>query len=289
MPVITTPSSPEYAAALPVLFVPPSVQLQRRIFPEASELGEVLAETFELYNPTAETVTCILLPSACPYLLSDLQCGTILCGALSTVRALSVAPDHTVYGIRFRCGCGSWFPGQPPASDSVTVPQDHPATFAPLFRALNASSDFNQRNAALLRLAATQGGRSYHRHPLLRQCLALIEQHHGQIRVSALARTVGCSERYLHRLFSAQVGLSAKTCCQLVQLHTSLHTLLTTQPKSLLHVAVSCGYFDQAHMNRQYHRFLSASANDMRRGNGFLLPAPPLSWSTNDSAQEDII
>lgn len=289
MPVITNPAPPERTAALPALLVPPVLQLQRRIFPEASELGEVLAETFELHNPTAETVTCTLLPSGCTHLLSDLQRGAMLCGALSRARSLAVDPGHTVYGIRFRCGCGSWFPDQLPASDSVTVPQDHPAAFASLFRTLRACSDFPQRNAALLRLAATQGGRSYQRHPVLRQCLALIAHHHGQIRVSALAQTAGCSERYLHRLFCAQVGLSAKTCCQLVQLHTSLHVLLTTQPKSLLHVAVACGYFDQAHMNRQYHRFLSASANDIRRSSGSLPPAPPLPWPANSSSQEDTL
>jgi len=271
------------------LLVPPALQLQRRTFPEASELGEVLAETFELHNPTDGAILCTLLPSASVHLLADLQRGAILCGALSAARLLTVEAGHTVYGIRFRCGCGSWFPAAFPACDTVAAPPDDLAFFPVLYRSLANCTDFSQRNAVLLRTAAAQGGRGYQRHALLRQCLTLIEQRCGQIRVSELAQAAGCSERYLHRLFGAQIGLSAKICCQLSQLHHSLHTLLTTQPKSLLHVAVACGYFDQAHMNRQYHRFLSASANDIRRHSGTIPPAPPLLWPTSTSLQEDTV
>ena len=62
-----------------------------------------------------------------------------------------------------------------------------------------------------------------------------------------------------------KVGLSTKTVCQLVQLHHSLQIMLTSQSRSLLHLAVNCGYFDQAHMTRQYRQFLGCSAGDVRR------------------------
>lgn len=270
-------------------FLPAALPLQRRGFPEGSELGELLEETFELYNPTAAPVTCFLLPGGCAHLLLDLQYGAILCGAMNTIRALTIEAGHTVYAVRFRCGCTSWFGSLPPTCNDVSVPEGDLSWIIALGQILADCANFSQRNAALCRVLAARGGRSYQRQALLRQCLQLIDLHRGQIRVAALAQAAGCSERYLNRLFRSHVGLSTKTYCQLIQLRSSLHILLTTQPKSLLHVAVACGYFDQAHMNRHYHQFLCCAANDIRRGTGPDLPATPLNWPANLILQEETV
>lgn len=266
--------------------LPTELPLQRRSFPQASELGEVLDETFEIYNPTDSPVTCFLLPGGCVHLLLDLQGRALLCGALRSVHALTVEPGHTVYGVRFRCGCSTWFAAPLPGCNTASAPKDGFSWLNPLQQMLCGCGDFAQRNAVLSRVLATRGGRGYQRQTIFRQCLHLIDMHRGQIRISALAQAAGCSERYLNRLFRSHVGMSAKTCCQLVQLRTSLHTLLTTHPKSLLHVAVACGYFDQAHMNRHYHQFLCCAANDIRRG---VVPtlAPQLNWPADPIPQEE--
>ena len=83
-----------------------------------------------------------------------------------------------------------------------------------------------------------------------------------------MAQAAGCSERYLNRIFQERVGVSTKLFCELTQLQFSLHTIVTTKPKSLLSTAIACGYFDQTHMNRSYRKFLDCTASDIRYWDG---------------------
>jgi AraC-like DNA-binding protein len=245
-------------------------QLQYYDVPESSDYAHLLKRTFSV-TAQQEGCTVPLLPSACVTLLFPREGRALLCGPLTTLHQLSLAPGASLYGVSLRCGCGDWL-----WSDSMTELTDRVVALDPLFpgsdklcAALWHCFSLTEQNALFTRLATVHGGRSYQSAALLRRCLTPIEQQRGQVRVADLAQSVGCSERHLNRLMHQKVGLSTKTVCQLHQLHHSLHTMLTTPSRSLLHLAVNCGYFDQAHMNRHYHRFLTCSANHIRRHGTF--------------------
>ena len=99
---------------------------------------------------------------------------------------------------------------------------------------------------------------------LLRRCMDLILDSCGLARVSEIATTVGCSDRYLNRIFQERVGISPKLYSEIIQMQFSLYSILTTRPKSLLDIAVNFGYFDQTHMNRLYRKLLDCTASDIR-------------------------
>lgn len=92
----------------------------------------------------------------------------------------------------------------------------------------------------------------------------MIHQKRGIVRVSEIASAVGCSDRYLSRVFQVRVGVSPKLYCEIIQMQFSLQEILTTRPKSLAKTAITYGYFDQPHMNRAYQKFLGRTASDMR-------------------------
>lgn len=253
------------APNVPVMTVPGG-QLQYYTVPESSDFASVLARTFSV-TAGPEGCSVPLLPDACVTLLFPSYGPALLCGPLTTLHQLTLSPGQSVYGVHLRSGCGDWL-----WDESMTQLTDRILSLEPflsgsdrLCDALEHCSSLSDQNALFARLAAVHGGRHYQSTPLLRRCLALVDQHRGQIRVAELATAIGCSPRYLNRLFRQKIGFAAKTYCELTQLHYSLQTILTTPSKSLLHLAVGCGYFDQAHMNRHYRQFLSCNANDIRR------------------------
>ena len=240
--------------------------VQQYTVPEGSELWHLASGTFRV--PAGTACTLPLLPSPCALLLFRPTGGALLYGGAPTLRHLAV-DENGAYGVQLRSGCGDWL-----WSGAMTELTGRCVPLEPLLpgsdrlgAALQRCTSLTEQNALFARLAMVHGGRNYQSAPLLRRTLALIEQQHGQIRVAELAQSVGCSERHLNRLMHQKTGLATKTVCQLQQLHASLHSMLSAHQRSLLHLAVNCGYFDLAHMNRQYRQFLGCSAGEvLRRG-----------------------
>lgn len=275
------------SSAYPLLPHAPHLQLQQRLFADGSEFSTLVRDTFQLCNDTTATQEYLLLPTtelSLLFLMGEANTAALVCGPITAARRLVLPPHSTVYCLRLRCGCGDWLLiGDLSSLTDQVLPLTRNGTEL-LLQQLQSSTTFQQRNAHIFHWLDRQGGRSYQNLALLRRCLTLIEQHNGQISVSELSQKVGCSERYLSRIFRRRVGVSTKTQCEIVQLHHSLQTLEAATPKSLLHIAVACGYFDQAHMNRHYRRFLHCSASEVRSGQ-FPQQAPPL--LTNTESQKN--
>jgi AraC-like DNA-binding protein len=75
---------------------------------------------------------------------------------------------------------------------------------------------------------------------------------HGNVPIAALAAEVGWSRRHLVNRFRAQVGLAPKTVARLLRFEELLRRLPGGE---LAEVAAACGYYDQAHMNRDFREF----------------------------------
>jgi AraC-like DNA-binding protein len=74
----------------------------------------------------------------------------------------------------------------------------------------------------------------------------------GGVEIGELADDVGWSRRHLSERFRAEVGLSPKVAARVLRFERARNLLsLPTRP-SLAAVAVACGYYDQAHFNREF-------------------------------------
>lgn len=250
----------------PLTDLPPTLLRQRSFLPEGSDLSHLLLGSVHLYNGGSEEADLPLLPTAGVVLLFPHRGPAWLCGPLSSVHYLTLEAGETVYGVLLRWDCGDWL-----WSRSLTALENTMTPLEPLLpgsdslgSALHRCATEQEQSALVGRLLALHGARQYRSAPLLHRCLTLMQARQGQIRVSELAELLGCSERYLNRLLRQKVGLSTKTVCELWQLYRMLELLGEAGSKSLLHTAVSGGYFDQAHMNRHCRRFLGCSASTLR-------------------------
>jgi AraC-like DNA-binding protein len=73
----------------------------------------------------------------------------------------------------------------------------------------------------------------------------------GLIAIGDLARDVGWSHRRLIARFREQVGMAPKGVARVLRFDRAAHTLRSSG-RELADVAYECGYFDQAHMNRDF-------------------------------------
>ncbi|MDX1583015.1 MAG: helix-turn-helix domain-containing protein [Thermoanaerobaculia bacterium] len=94
----------------------------------------------------------------------------------------------------------------------------------------------------------------------------------GAVPVSALADLAGYSYRQLLRKFDEQVGLGPKRFCEILRLQTAAKQLMQDREIDLADVALSSGYYDQAHFNRAFRKFSGVTPSDFIAG---VLPDGP--------------
>ena len=77
----------------------------------------------------------------------------------------------------------------------------------------------------------------------------------GRARIENLRRETGFSERHFAASFRHEFGLRPKTFANVLRFGRATQLLSRGSCLSLTEVALACGYFDQAHFNRDFQRF----------------------------------
>jgi AraC-like DNA-binding protein len=90
--------------------------------------------------------------------------------------------------------------------------------------------------------------------------------------IEALARRMGYSRQHLRRTFRAQIGVGPKHFDKVARLQRATALLQGAPRNSLADVAVSVGYFDQAHMNGDFRDLVGATPQAVRRAAGSIFP-----------------
>jgi transcriptional regulator GlxA family with amidase domain len=75
----------------------------------------------------------------------------------------------------------------------------------------------------------------------------------GRGSVGDLAGTIGWSTRHLNTRFREQVGATPKAVARLLRFEHAVELLPTGESLSV--IAFRCGYYDQAHLNRDFREF----------------------------------
>ena len=97
----------------------------------------------------------------------------------------------------------------------------------------------------------------------------------GRLQVSELAEDLRCSRRHLSARFSEQVGLPPKTLARLLRFGRAARLLgvrpssrerggADGAPSSPAEIALECGYYDQAHLNRDFHEFAGLAPTELQ-------------------------
>jgi AraC-like DNA-binding protein len=74
----------------------------------------------------------------------------------------------------------------------------------------------------------------------------------GTLPVNQLAAETGWSSRHLASRFRAEIGLTPKAAARVVRFDRAKRRLVNSADGSLADLATACGYFDQAHLAREF-------------------------------------
>jgi uncharacterized protein DUF6597/helix-turn-helix protein len=182
-------------------------------------------------------------------------------GARSECVLLDTSTPFSVIAVHFRPGGGFPFfdvPSTELHNRSVTLDLVWGGYAASvrdrLWEANTAESRFQILEEALLTKA-----RRLDRHPAVRYALDVFDRSNGARAVSNAVQGIGMSSRRFWEVFRGEVGLSPKTFCRIRRFNEVLRQIERLATVDWLDVALSCGYFDQAHFNHDFRAFAGVS------------------------------
>ncbi len=107
---------------------------------------------------------------------------------------------------------------------------------------------FLQLDAVLTRIARQRDGPA----PELGWAWRRLSANHGRVEVAALAQEVGWSRRHLSERFRREFGLTPKVAGRVMRFEVAHRLLRSPRPPGLADVAARAGYYDQAHLHREW-------------------------------------
>jgi AraC-like DNA-binding protein len=100
--------------------------------------------------------------------------------------------------------------------------------------------------------------------PEVQRAWTLLRRSHGSVSVASLAADVGWSTRHLGNRFAQQLGLTPKAAARVVRFDRARRMLQQRASQGrlgeLADVASAAGYFDQAHLAREFRQLAGCSA-----------------------------
>lgn len=88
--------------------------------------------------------------------------------------------------------------------------------------------------------------------PELENAWRRLERSSGNVRIGDLLDDTGWSRRRLAERFRQQTGLTAKSLARVMRFQHAVRILTGPGHRSLASIALTCGYYDQAHLNRDF-------------------------------------
>jgi AraC-like DNA-binding protein len=95
-------------------------------------------------------------------------------------------------------------------------------------------------------------------HPAVAAAWGRLVDSGGREPVAQLAADLGWSRRHLTKRFTAEVGVPPKTYARIVRFERARELIARADRASLGQVAIDAGYYDQAHLNRDFRELAGA-------------------------------
>ena len=231
--------------------------LYREIHPSAR-----LTEYVECYwssKVPSRIVDHAVLPDGCVDILFSRKCGEpvslSVVGLMTRPLARTAEAGEEFFGVRFRPGMASAFVHDAPLlTDRVEPLMTFWGSTARLLYERLAESSGPQEMAELVENCLNPAR-------LIDPCgLALLQLRAGSnLPLTQIAVTAGFSERHFRRVCADRTGICPKRLRRILRFRYAVDRLRASIPggaqPSWAHFAVACGYYDQAHLIREFREF----------------------------------
>ena len=97
--------------------------------------------------------------------------------------------------------------------------------------------------------------------PAVEWAMMRLRESGGNVRIDALTAELGCSRRFLDRRFATEVGLTPKTVARLIRF-ARVCARVREEPAAWARLAAEAGYYDQAHLNRDFRELAGTTPTD---------------------------
>ncbi|MDR1504298.1 MAG: helix-turn-helix domain-containing protein [Prevotella sp.] len=93
--------------------------------------------------------------------------------------------------------------------------------------------------------------------------VSLIKQGKGNIPIPLIAEQACLSKRQFERRFLAGIGISPKAFSRIIKFKNTHHLLKSGANQSLFDLAVDCGYYDHAHLIKEFKRLSGSLPSEL--------------------------
>ena len=100
----------------------------------------------------------------------------------------------------------------------------------------------------------------------LEDSIARIFEQNGNIDQKELLVNSGICPRHFRRVFKKIIGVSPKYFCKVVQMNTAFESIKNSESVDLHHIALDCGYYDQAHFINDFRGMFGVSPEKFLSG-----------------------
>ncbi len=101
--------------------------------------------------------------------------------------------------------------------------------------------------------------------PSVTRALGRLRASGGRVSVGALAAEIGCSRRHLGTQFREQVGVPPKLLGRILRFERVVALVDARTAMGWAEIAQTCGYYDQAHLIRDFHQFAGSAPGEFAR------------------------
>ena len=216
-----------------------------------------------------------VLPDGCVDIVWIGKAAPVVAGPATRRIVVGLPAGANVIGARFRPGAAAGALGLP--ADEL-LNQDVPLAEMWGNDADRITEEIFQHDSESQRLCAMSSGLAARlaaapeSNPFVRAAAAWLARR-PQHRVRELARSLGLSERQLHRRFCAAVGYGPKMFQRIMRFQRLLASSAAEASihRNLADLANAVGYADHAHMCREVYAFADAAPQDVLRRRGSTL------------------
>jgi AraC-like DNA-binding protein len=131
-----------------------------------------------------------------------------------------------------------------------------------LVEQLEDATDWEIRFAILESFIAGRVADARRPAPAVAWALGRLQRSGGRVAIGALAAEIGWSRKRLIAQFRDQVGAPPKTVARLLRFNRAIRLLGAGNGTSWAALAQDCGYYDQAHFNRDFRAFAGCTPGD---------------------------
>ena len=192
--------------------------------------------------------------------------GTVVSGAYGRFLSVDERQHASMIGVHFRPGGAAPFLGTTPG-DLADAHADLEALWGrsavELREQLCTADTPAGRFAVLERMLTARLARAPGRHRAVPAALAAFEQ--PAARVRDVAARVGLCQRRFIRVFAVEVGLTPKLYARVRRFQRARAMVRPGASPDWAQVAARCGYFDQAHLIRDFRAFAGFSPVEFLR------------------------